>query len=139
MNTTTIGIDIAKSVFQVSVAGPSGRVLERKRLSRVQFRRLLAECPSSDIVLEACATAHHWARSARACGHSPRLLHPQWVRPSVRRNKTDSADADAQLRASHDPDLKPVPVKSLEHAPALLAVSLESVLEDIVELEGKRH
>jgi transposase len=189
MNTTTIDIDIAKSVFQVSVAGPSGRVLERKRLSRVQFQRFIAERPSADIVLEACATAHHWARSARDCGHSARLLHPQYVRPYVRRNKTDSADADALLRACRDPDLKPVPVKSveqqavqglhrirsqwqdtrrqriclargllaefgvhlpagaagivarlrasLEQAPALLAGSLESVLEEITELDTK--
>jgi transposase len=189
MNTTTIGIDIAKSVFQVSVAGPSGRVLERKRLSRVQFQRFIAERPSADIVLEACATSHHWARSARDCGHSTQAAAPQYVRPYVRRNKTDSADADALLRACRDPDLKPMPVKSvdqqamqglhrirsqwmdtrrqriclarallaefgvhlpagatgivtrlrqsMEKAPALLAPSLERVLEEIAELESR--
>jgi transposase len=114
MDTTTIGIDIAKSVFQVSVAAPSGRVLERKRLSRVQFQRFLAERQPACVVLEACATAHFWARTAAAHGHTPRLLHPQYVRPYVRRNKTDAADADALLRAVRDPDLKPVPVKSID-------------------------
>jgi transposase len=64
--------------------------------------------------MEACATAHHWARTAREHGHEPCLLHAQYVRPYVRRNKTDAADADALLRARRDPDLKPVPVKSAD-------------------------
>jgi len=114
MNTTTIGVDLAKSVLQVSLASPSGRVIERKRLSRPQFQKFLAQQPAADIVLEACATAHYWARTARDHGHVPRLLHAQYVRPYVRRNKTDSADADALLRAHRDPDLKSVPVKSVE-------------------------
>jgi transposase len=112
MNTTTIGVDIAKSVFQLSLANGAGRVIERKRLSRAQFQRFLAQQPNAEIVMEACATSHHWARTAREHGHQARLLHPQYVRPYVRRNKTDAADADALLRAARDPDLKPVPVKS---------------------------
>ena len=64
--------------------------------------------------MEACATAHHWARTARRLGHEPCLLHAQYVRPYVRRNKTDAADADALLRARRDPDLQPVPVKSVD-------------------------
>ena len=114
MNTTTIGVDLAKSVFQVSLANPSGRVIERKRLNRSQFQRFLVAQPASEIVLEACATAHHWARTAQSYGHAPRILHAQYVRPYVRRNKTDAADAAALLRASRDPDLKSVPVKSVE-------------------------
>lgn len=115
MNTTTISVDIAKSVFQVALANRSGRIVERKRLSRTQFQRLLAQQPQAEIIMEACATSHHWARTARGYGHQPRLLHPQYVRPYVRRNKTDAADADALLRAAGDPDLKPVPVKSVDH------------------------
>lgn len=115
MDTTTIGVDIAKSVFQVALANPVGRVVERKRLSRAQFQRFLAQQSPAHIVMEACATSHHWARTARDYGHWPRLLHPQYVRPYVRRNKTDAADADALLRAVGDPDLKPVPVKSVDH------------------------
>lgn len=114
MNTTTIGVDVAKSVFQVSLANRAGRVLSRKRLSRSSFQRFLAEQPEADIILEACATAHHWARTAQSHGHRPKLLHAQCVRPYVRRNKTDAADADALLQAARDPELRPVPVKSID-------------------------
>lgn len=114
MNATTIGVDLSKSVFQVSLANAAGRIVERKRLSRAQYQRFLAEQPPAEIVTEACATAHHWARTAREFGHDATLLHAQYVRPYVRRNKTDAADADALLRARRDPELKPVPVKSLD-------------------------
>ena len=114
MNATTIGVDLSKSVFQVSLANAAGRILEQKRLSRAEYQRFLAEQPATEIVMEACATAHHWARTARTHGHLPYLLHAQYVRPYVRRNKTDAADADALLRARRDPELKPVPVKSID-------------------------
>ena len=114
MNATSIGVDLSKSVFQVSFANAAGRIVERKRLSRQQYERFLVQQPAAAIVMEACATAHHWARTAREHGHDPCLLHAQYVRPYVRRNKTDAADADALLRARRDPDLKPVPIKSLD-------------------------
>lgn len=114
MNTTTIGVDVAKSVFQVSLANRSGRILSRRRLSRSSFQRFLAEQPEAEIILEACATAHHWARTAQGYGHRPKLLHAQYVRPYVRRNKTDAADADALLQAARDPQLRPVPVKAVD-------------------------
>jgi transposase len=114
MNATSIGVDLSKSVFQVSIANATGRIVEQKRLSRAQYQRFLAEQPPAEIVMEACATAHHWARTARSHGHVPCLLHAQYVRPYVRRNKTDAADADALVRARRDPELKPVPVKSVD-------------------------
>jgi transposase len=114
MNATSIGVDLSKSVFQVSLANAAGRIVEQKRLSRVQYQRFLAEQPPAEIVMEACATAHHWARTARSLGHQPCLLHALYVRPYVRRNKTDAADADALLRARRDPQLKPVPIKSVD-------------------------
>jgi hypothetical protein len=114
MNATSIGVDLSKSVFQVSLANAAGRIVEQKRLSRAQYQRFLAEQPPAEIVMEACATAHHWARTARSHGHVPYLLHAQYVRPYVRRNKTDAADADALVRARRDPELKPVPVKSVD-------------------------
>jgi transposase len=114
MNATSIGVDLSKSVFQVSIANAAGRIVEQKRLSRSQYQRFLAEQPPTEIVMEACATAHHWARTARSHGHVPYLLHAQYVRPYVRRNKTDAADADALLRARRDAELKPVPVKSVD-------------------------
>ncbi len=88
-------MDLAKSVFEVAVANERGQIFERKRLGRASFRRLLATRPSSRVVMEACGTAHHWGRVAQQQGHRVTLLPPQHVRPFVRRNKTDRADAEA--------------------------------------------
>lgn len=112
MHITTIGVDLAKSVFQISIANQAGRILTRRRFSRAQFDQFLATHPPANIVMETCATAHYWARKSRALGHTPRLLHAPYVRPYVRRNKTDAADADALVRAGADHDIKPTPVKS---------------------------
>jgi transposase len=114
MQCTTIGIDIAKSVFQVSVANGNQKILKRHRLSRGQFERFLYKHERSKLVMEACGTAHHWARTATDAGHEVVLLHPAYVKPYVRRNKTDAADADALVQASRDPELKPVPTKSVD-------------------------
>lgn len=113
MQCTTIGIDIAKSVFQLSVASQGGRIVARSRLTRGQFERYLYKQPAARLVMEACGTAHHWARTATAAGHEVVLLHPGYVKPYVRRNKTDAADADALVQASRDPELKPVPAKTI--------------------------
>ncbi len=112
MESTTVAVDLAKSVYQLSFANRAGRVQVRKRLSRPQFEKLLASEPPTRIVMEACASAHHWARRAQAAGHEPVLLPPHHVSPYVRGNKTDSADADALVRAAADPSLHPVAVKS---------------------------
>lgn len=114
MQCTTIGIDIAKSVFQLSVANQAGKIIERNRFTRGQFERYLHKQSQSKLVMEACGTAHHWARTAVDAGHEVVLLHPGYVKPYVRRNKTDSADADALVQASRDPELKPVPAKSID-------------------------
>lgn len=115
MHTTTIGVDLAKSVFQLSIANQAGRIVTRKRLSRSQFDRFLSNHPPSSVVMESCASAHYWARRAVQSGHTPQLLHAAYVRPYVRRNKTDAADADALCRASQDEDIKPAAVKSEDH------------------------
>jgi transposase len=114
MNTTTIGVDLAKSVFQLSLANQSGKITERNRLTRGQFERFLYQQSQSTLVMEACGTAHYWARTAADAGHEVVLLHPGYVKPYVRRNKTDAADADALVQASRDPELKPVPAKSID-------------------------
>ena len=114
MQSTTVAVDLAKYVYQVSFANRAGRVHTRKRLSRSQFERLIAREMPARFVMEACASAHHWARVARQAGHEPVLLPAHHVRPYVRGNKTDSADADALVRAAGDPSLHPVPVKSEE-------------------------
>ena len=95
MHATTIAVDLAKSVFQVSMANPAGKIIERKRLTRTQFERLIVTHPRTEVVLEACATSNFWSQFAQAHGHQTRLIHARYVRPYVRRNKTDAADADA--------------------------------------------
>lgn len=114
MHTNTIAVDLAKSVFQVSFANRADRVVERKRLTRAQFERLIATHEPTTIVMEACASAHHWCRLAQTYGHEVRQLHPFYVKPYVRRSKTDAEDADALIRANRDPHLLPVPVKQPE-------------------------
>ena len=118
MQCTTIGIDLSKTVFQLSLADSRHRVVDRRRLSRRQFSRFLATAEPTRLVMEACSTAHYWSRIAKQHGHQVKLLHAHYVRPYVRRSKTDSADADALLRADQDRDLKPVPTKN-EHQQAL--------------------
>jgi transposase len=114
MQDTTIAVDLAKSVFEVAVSQRPGKVAERKRLSRGQFSRLLAERAPSTVVMEACGTAHFWGRQAEARGHHVVLLPPHAVRPYVLRNKTDGADAKALLEAVRNEAIRPVPVKSVD-------------------------
>jgi transposase len=112
MNITTVAVDLAKSVFELAVSDGQGRVTERKRLSREAFSRFFVNRPPCRIVMEACGTAHHWARTFQAQGHEVKLLPPQHVRPYVRRDKTDRADAAALLEADRRGDILPAPVKS---------------------------
>ncbi len=114
MHATTIAVDLAKSVFQVSMANQANKVIDRKRLTRSQFERFIAQHPATNVIMEACATANYWSQYAQTHGHTTKLLHAFYVRPYVRRNKTDSADADALLRANLDPELLPIPTKQPE-------------------------
>jgi transposase len=118
MQSTTIGIDLAKSVFQIAIADQQRRIVKRQRLSRSQFQRFLVDTAPARLVMEGCASAHHWGRVAQSQGHHVRILHAGYVRPYVRRNKTDAADAEALVRADGDPELKPIPVKAV-HQQAL--------------------
>ncbi len=112
MDRTTIAVDLAKTVFEVAVSGHPGQVRERHRLSRAGFGRFLAEQPPATIVMEACGSAHHWARQAHRHGHDVVLVPPHAARPYVLRNKTDRTDAKGLLEAFRNADLRPVPVKS---------------------------
>jgi len=114
MHSTTIAVDLAKSVFEVAVSQQAGRVAERHRFSRGQFSRFLAEREPATVIMEACGTAHFWGREARARGHQVVLLPPHAVRPYVTRNKTDGADAKGLLEAQRNEAIRPVPVKTLE-------------------------
>jgi transposase len=114
MNATTVAVDLAKNVFELAVADANWRVLEHHRLTRSQFGRWFDNRPVELVVMEACGSAHHWARTLRARGIEVRLLPAQYVRAYVKRNKTDAADARALLEAARASDIKPVCVKSVE-------------------------
>jgi transposase len=111
---TAIGVDLAKSVFEVAVVRDDERPAQRRRLSRGQFERFLERESPALVVMEACGTAHHWGRQAERAGHRVVLLPPHAVRPYVLRNKTDAADAKALLEALRNPELRPVPIKQLD-------------------------
>ena len=110
--TITIAVDLAKSVFQLRGETVSGEVVFERRFSRAQFDRFMQHHAASLVVMEACGTSHYWARRLMAMGHQVRLLAPCYVKPCVRRNKTDARDAAAILAASRQPDMRSVRIKS---------------------------
>jgi transposase len=114
MQGTTIAVDLAKSVFEVAVSHAPGKVSQRHRLSRKRFRLFLAHQAPAMLVMEACGSAHYWARVAQARGHQVRLLPAQDVVRYVRGNKTDRSDTKGILEADRNEDVRPVPVKTVE-------------------------
>lgn len=117
MKPTTVAVDLAKSVFEVAVSRRAGRVFERKRLSRAAFTLYFRNLQPATVLMEACGSAHHWARELRSFGHDVVLLPPHAVRPYVVRNKTDRCDAKALLEAFRNEEINPVPVKTpAQHA-----------------------
>jgi transposase len=119
MQVTTIGLDIAKSVFQVHGVDERGRVVLRRRLARGQVLAFFANLPRCLVGLEACAGAHHWARELTRLGHEARLMPPQYVKAYVKTNKHDAADAEACCEAVQRPGMRFVPIKG-EDQQALL-------------------
>lgn len=114
MKSTTVAVDLAKSVFQLAVADASWKVIETHRLTRSQFEHWFQNRDVSVVVMEACGSAHHWARWLSSLGIEVKLLPAQYVRAYVRRNKTDAADAAALLEALRASDIRPVRIKSVE-------------------------
>ena len=113
MQNTTIAIDVAKSVFEVAVSHRPGQVAQTKRLTRARLLPFFANQPPAKVLLEACGSAHHWARRLQELGHTVELLPAHQVRPYVLGNKTDEADARALLEAFRNQQIRPVPVKSV--------------------------
>ena len=111
---TIIGVDLAKHVFQVHGAATDGSVVFRRKLSRPQFRRFMAEQPTCIVAMEACATAHYWGRQMVEIGHDVRLIAPIYVKPFVKRQKNDAADAEAIVEAALRPNMRFVPLKSAQ-------------------------
>jgi transposase len=114
MKSTTVAVDLAKSVFQLAVADSHWRVVETHRLTRSQFERWFHNRDVSLVVMESCGSAHHWARWLSGLGIDVKLLPAKYVRAYVKRNKTDAADAAALLEALRASDIEPVRIKSVE-------------------------
>jgi transposase len=119
MDISTIGLDLAKTVFQVHGVDASGAVAVRKTLRRSQVVPFFAKLPSCVIGMEACGTSHHWARELMRLGHEVRLMPPAYVKPYVKRGKTDANDAAAICEAVTRPTMRFVAVKSPEQQAAL--------------------
>ncbi len=107
-----VGLDLAKRVFQVHAAGADGGVVFRKRLSRSQVLGFFTGLPRCVVAMEACATAHYWAREIGKLGHEVRLLPPAYVKPFVKRQKNDAADAEAIVEAASRPSMRFVAPKT---------------------------
>ena len=110
----TIGLDLAKSVFQAHGADGSGEVVFRKRLRRKQVLAFFADQPRCLVAMEACGSAHYWGRELARLGHKVKLIPPIYVKPFVKRQKNDAADAEAICEAANRPTMRFVPVKSEE-------------------------
>ncbi|MCZ8035939.1 MAG: IS110 family transposase [Novosphingobium sp.] len=114
VNVVTVGLDIAKSVFQVHGVDVVGEVAIRRQLRRAQVLPFFAKLPACLIGIEACATAHYWARELGALGHQVKLIPPSYVKPYVKRQKNDAADAEAICEAVTRPTMRFVEAKSPE-------------------------
>jgi transposase len=111
---TTIGLDIAKHVFHVHGADGAGHVLFRKRITRAKVLSFLAAQARCVVAMEACASAHYWAREIARLGHHVRLIAPAYVKPFIKRQKDDAADAEAICEAAQRPSMRFAPVKTEE-------------------------
>ena len=119
MQITTVGVDLAKNVFQVHGVDDHGHVVLRKALKRSQVMTFFAQLPVCLIGMEACGSAHHWARRFQDQGHTVRLMAPQFVKPYVKTNKNDAADAEAICEAVQRPSMRFVAVKTAEQQAVL--------------------
>ena len=130
MKITSVGIDLAKNVFQLHAVDERGKTVLRRQLRRDQMAAFFANLSPCLIGMEACGSAHHWARTLQSFGHTARLMSPQFVKPYVKSNKNDVADAEAICEAVARPNMRFVPVKSVEQQAVL---SLHRVRQGFVK------
>ena len=116
---TTVGLDIAKSVFQVHCVDADGEVVLRRQLKRRYVLAFFQKLPPCLVGIEACASSHHWSRELQALGHTVRLMPPAYVKPYVKRHKNDAADAEAICEAVTRPNMRFVPTKTPEQQSCL--------------------
>jgi transposase len=124
----SVGLDLAKQVFQVHAASADGGVVARRRLRRADVIGFFAKLPPCLVGMEACGGAHHWAREIAALGHQVRLMPPTYVKPYVKRGKTDAADAEAICEAVARPTMRFVPVKTVEQQAAAMVLKTRELL-----------
>ena len=135
MKDTMIGVDLAKNVFQVHGASMTGQVKFRKKLSRPQFQKFMADHPPCVVVLESCGGAHYWARQMVKLGHKVKLIAPQYVKPFLKRQKNDAADAEAIVIAAQRPEMRFVEPKTEDQqARAVLFRARERFVRQRTEL-----
>lgn len=135
MKDTMIGVDLAKNVYQLHGASMTGQVKFRRKLPRGQFLRFMETQPAAVIVMEACGSAHHWARELAKLGHEIKLIAPQYVRPFVKRQKNDAADAEAIVTAAQRPEMRSVEPKTQDQqAKGILFRARERIVHQRTEL-----
>ncbi len=125
----TFGLDLAKHVFQVHGVDASGRVIVTKALRRKDVLAFFAQLPQCLVGMEACGSAHHWARELIKLGHDARMMPPAYVKPYVRRQKNDSADAAGICEAVTRPSMRFTGVRTLENQAALMHHKAREMLE----------
>ncbi len=121
MKITTIGIDLAKEVFQIHGVNEHGKIVVRKQVKRKDMASYFAKLEPCLIGMEACGSAHYWSRKLGSFGHVVKLMAPQFVKPYVKTNKNDAADAEAICEAVGRPNMRFVPIKNVEQQ-AILSV-----------------
>ena len=119
MKITTVGIDLAKNVFQIHAVNEHGKTVLKKQLKRDQVAEFFVNLPPCLIGMEACGSAHYWARKLVSLGHTVKLMAPQFVKPYVKTNKNDAADAEAICEAVARPNMRFVPIKNIEQQSVL--------------------
>ena len=131
MNVTTYGLDVAKRVFQVHWVEPATGEVKRKRLARTEVSAFFARRECGVVAMEACGSAHHWGQLLKGLGREVKLIAAQFVRPFVKTNKTDAADAEAIWEACQRPRMRFVAVKSAEQQAVL---SLHRIRQQFVKI-----
>jgi transposase len=144
MTITTIGLDLAKSVFQAHGVDESGATVLVKKLHRKQMLPFFSKLPPCLIAVEACGTAHYWARTLAAMGHEVRLIPPSYVKAYVKRGKNDALDAEAICEAVQRPTMRFVPVKTIEQVmadrnvlPSYARAALEILIRQIMAVSAE--
>jgi transposase len=127
---TVVGIDLAKRSFHVYGADGHGKQVFSKKLTRARLSLFMANLPACTVAMEACGSAHHWARTFRTYGHEVRLIAPQFVKPFVKSNKNDAADAEAICEAAQRPTMRFVAVKTVEQQDIQAIHRMRSLMVD---------